>query len=293
MKPSVGDPTYTNPHKKLQKRTNDERSCGTSNPLGHQEESNSNCLPAISDNQIPSCSFKRQEMADELYERRINRALKGNVIHLVTSSLQESDHVILGELVKELKMQNVTMKISENVHPTRTTLLVTIMNASRPATCQVRTMKTMQATLHGIPIVGFDWIHACRNAQRFLIPESSMYVRSLPSKADAVDLTEHGVAYIAAGLLLHSNQQFLPLRDCAVYMESSLKPDTIRLLKQAGATILTHPSQLARKSANYSQVFAVGLKKTPPNLHVQSVPPSWVYDSVSSGRPLPASVYQT
>jgi hypothetical protein len=187
------------------------------------------------------------------------------------------------------------VKLSDSFHAKKTTLCVTTLDPSvsktNNATALVRTMKGMRAALAGVPIVSPDWIRTCLIAQRVIVPETSMYVRTLPVKVPLLPITDHGVAHLAAGKEQGAPR---PLETCSVFLCSHNK-DAVMVLRDSGATILSHSSQVRNGSkSNSNAVYVVCHDKstlTETLSHAVVVNPNWIYDSISSGVPLDAVDY--
>ena len=205
-----------------------------------------------------------------------------------------------------------TVKISDTFHATKSTIVVTTRDSYKgPNTsAQIRTMKGMQAALAGVPIVTPQWIQACLAAQKVVVPETDMYIRTLPSKVPGN--ADYGVSRIAAAME-YTKKQFLPLEHCHVFLCGVTKrkeKDVLQVLRRAGANILSHPSSVVAKlknlsscSANHdSQVVLLcdesatitgALAREIPNHHKHTLVVNvvWVYDSITSSKPLPADDY--
>jgi hypothetical protein len=117
----------------------------------------------------------------------------------------------------------------ENIQPNKTTLCIIPSSTLSPEEntniiAERRSMKAMHASLCGIPIVTPLWIHDCLQQNKCIVPESNMYIRTLPTKTNIVS-SNFGVAYLAA--TIHSTyrpqksnrlnkQCYVPLQNAAI-----------------------------------------------------------------------------
>lgn len=110
-----------------------------------------------------------------------------------------------------------------------------------------RSMKAMQACLEGIPMVSIEWIEACRRADAVVIPEPSMYVRSLPTKSNSSSNADFGAAKLAAARHFADgdSERYIPFRNKLIYLCGfSCKNESIfsALAREAGAKeVITKP----------------------------------------------------
>jgi hypothetical protein len=115
-------------------------------------------------------------------------------------------------------------------------------------------MKAMQASLHGIPIVAPTWITACLEKKAVAVPDSNLYVRTLPSKTGAP--SNFGVAYLAAAMghiKAHRNNStnsiaYNPFQNVIVYLCGFSNKNVTafaQLLREAGARQVIFQKQVA------------------------------------------------
>lgn len=178
---------------------------------------------------------------------------------------------------------------------------------------RVRTPKAMRSALAGIPIVSTVWIQECGEKGKFVIPTSSMFVRSLPTKNPALENQDNiynGVASIAADLARAKNpKQALPLSHMSVYLcgtfSASKRSDMQTISKEAGAKLLASLSDVLSKLQSRKSVVvliceatctipaAMGKKVLAALQHdpksVLIVNPKWLFDSLTCATPLPAT----
>jgi len=126
-------------------------------------------------------------------------------------------------------------------------------------------MKTMKAAIHGIPIVGEEWIGTCRDQHS--VSMRLPFIRTLRG--------ENGLAFTAAALS-HTSGQYKPFSHCKVAVDSSLS-DVGKVLRLAGGAVVSPKLATIRVCKDKGAKGAVD--------------PSWVYDSVSQGKPLPRDTY--
>lgn len=181
-------------------------------------------------------------------------------------------------------------------------------------------MKAMQALLAGIPLVSPSWILRCLEQKKVVVPESSMYIRTLPTKIANSDSYKFGVAFLAAAVDYSSDFSsiYAPLRNVNVYLngfscqnESSFGA----LLRQAGAdeVIVSKHTALSKlkalsnnckpKSSSTKMVIlcndsnvkiseSLELQVRKQRSKVIVVNAQWMFDSVSCGVALdPAAPY--
>ena len=120
-------------------------------------------------------------------------------------------------------------------------------------TARSRTLKSMRAALAGIPIVSPSYIYACQEADKVLLPQSSMMIRSLPSKTKSIEsscASTYGVAALAVRAHESTGDDLLLSRK-AVLLCGSIAPakrnDIQLLLKEAGAELLSNPTVAVTK----------------------------------------------
>jgi NAD-dependent DNA ligase len=122
-------------------------------------------------------------------------------------------------------------------------------------TPRLRTFKAMRAAINGVPIVSSDWIKACGQQNEVVVPTSSMFIRSLPTKTDELEKNGSalfGVASLAADYHRATNaKKMLPLADCFVHLCGPFSPkkrsDIQLLAKEAGAKLLSSTSDAISK----------------------------------------------
>ena len=169
-----------------------------------------------------------------------------------------------------------------------------------------RTMKTMQASLLGIPLVSSTWINDCLEKKTVLPPESTMFIRSLPTKR--TDAKAHyGVAFLAAS----GREAHAVFPGVSVYLCGfSQKNATVfrGLLHDAGVedVIVSKQTAIARvrslqapttlvllcdtnASDSISEALDEAVRKQHENIAVVNSP--WLVDSVSCGFALDPSEY--
>lgn len=152
--------------------------------------------------------------------------------------------------------RTVHLKISDVLQPDQTTMC--ILPSGVPTgdnlTAERRSMKAMQASLHGIPLVSPSWIDWCLRTREIAAPEAGMYVRTLPTKTnksgkDDDDSAKHshshnfefGVAFVAAAAAFYAAEygsRYTPLNNTTAYLVGFASQSTAtysNLLRQAGA----------------------------------------------------------
>jgi hypothetical protein len=214
------------------------------------------------------------QLADQWYQERFEAALAGSTIHVVASSLSDSETSQLALLCKHSRGWNGTsfhagqcLAVTHSTfsHMFSSPFLATIklsetFNANKTCLCilpalhgksedehnlvgMTRRCKSMQASLAGVQIVTPAWITACLDQKKVVLPPISSIIRSLPMAVDHDDYftTSHGVAKLAASKKQDSNS--LLLGNTAVYLCSAFGTtqgrDMLILLKAAGAEIVT------------------------------------------------------
>jgi hypothetical protein len=176
-------------------------------------------------------------------------------------------------------------------------------------------MKSMQATLEGIPMVTPEWIEACQKSNEVVLPESTSYVRSLPTKTNGSCNADFGVAKLAASKE-HSEtsvDMYMPLGNTYVYLcgfSCKNESNFSALSREAGAKeVITKPSSALSKlkaiGGEASAKFVVlcndsnvtisdTLEKEIRNhkQHAMVVHSQWLFDSVSCGESLPPAAFK-
>ena len=185
----------------------------------------------------------------------------------------------------------------------------------------------MRAALAGIPIVNPEWIGHCSDSKKIVPPTKTMFIRTLPSKTDALvggKVLTNGVALQAARLQqqkvgdIPKDDSTLPLRGVHVQLCSAFKApkksDVQLLLRESGASILSSASATSKllksasflnnehkvvllfddASTNMTAAQAKELKSlmvaNPGRITIAN--PHWLFDSVSCGQPAPSNLYE-
>jgi hypothetical protein len=133
-------------------------------------------------------------------------------------------------------------------------------NNNNNLTPRLRTFKAMRAAINGVPIVSSEWIQACAGqSNEVVVPTSSMFIRSLPTKTDVLEKNGaalFGVASLAADYHRSPNNNnakkiMVPLANCFVHLCGPFSPkkrsDIQVLAKEAGAKMLSSPSDAISK----------------------------------------------
>jgi hypothetical protein len=181
------------------------------------------------------------------------------------------------------------------------------LDSGTDLTASKRTIKAMQATQAGVPLVSSSWLQFCQGRPAVPAPMSTMWIRSLPCTST---YTAYGVARLAAHL--HDDATYQPLAGLAVHYCGTIPrqkvADMTLLLREAGATLILNTgslhSYLTRSATERSTVVLVcgcsvklsGPLDTKirqlPFGSVQIVHSSWVFDCISSGQALGPSAYE-
>lgn len=186
----------------------------------------------------------------------------------------------------------------------------------------MRSMKAMQACLDGVPIVSASWLEACRKASnQFVLPDSSMYVRSLPTKSNVASNAEFGVAKLAVtwarsrekGSMLDA--RYTPFQGVYIYLcgfSCKHESEFSALARHGGAKeVITKPlSALAKLKAMQSSenskyvvlcndtnsLISDALEKEIRSNHatkdIMVVNSFWLFDSISCAEPLPPTSFK-
>jgi hypothetical protein len=167
----------------------------------------------------------------------------------------------------------------------------------------------MQATRAGVPLISPAWITSFGDSNQFVLPDSSMFVRTLPTKTSRGDeIMDFGVSAIAAAIRSSRAQaptfQFKVLTDISVYLCGRFETTISKLLREAGAEVLTASKAVAKLSADGDQKVVLlcsdndckipGSVESKVEIHksqVQVVNVDWLFDSISCGSVLAASAY--
>jgi hypothetical protein len=185
-----------------------------------------------------------------------------------------------------------------------------------------RSMKAMQACLDGIPMVSAVWLEECRRSgNQFVLPDSSMYIRSLPTKSNVASRADFGVAKLAVSWnrspekISTQHLRYTPFRSFIVYLcgfSCKNESDFSALARQGGVKeVITRPlSALAKLKAmkgtenekyvilcNESNVaISDALEKEIRNCHttkhVAVVNSFWLFDSISCAEALPPTSFK-
>ena len=247
--------------------------------------------------------------ADDYYRKHIQAAFQKGVIFVCTSFLSENEEKSLKELCRHVKAStDVRITVSDAIQPSKTTICV--LSAGIPSGCNLtaerRSMKAMQASVSGIPIVSPLWIAHCLEQKKFLIPEASMYVRTLPTKT-AIDKpfsADFGVSFLAAAREYSElySLSYSPFQNCSIYLLGFSSKDGASftsLLRDAGADLITNKQSLLAKlkglstdglkkivvlcAANVSITDALEREIVNHSDMVAVVNASWLVDSISCG----------
>jgi hypothetical protein len=182
-----------------------------------------------------------------------------------------------------------------------------------------------RSALAGTPIVSPEWIKACGEQNKAVVPSSSMFIRSLPTKTADLEKIGHGVAALAAALHLSKQnpriKMVLPLANVSVYLcgtYSQSKRNDIQLLsKEGGAKILSSPAAAISKlktivkSGNNSSKVVLLCDDSSSNTMIPSalekearsavetnpgillaVKANWLFDSITCGSELHADPFE-
>ena len=262
---------------------------------------------------LPSWSVGMQcKKADDYYRRQINAAIEKGIVYVCTSFLSDVEEKALKELCRHVKtLTHLRITVSEAIQPGKTTICV--LPAGTPAGCNLtaerRSMKAMQASVLGIPIVSPLWIAFCLEQRKFVIPEASMYVRTLPTKTGIAKpfSADFGVSFLAAAKDYSESfsSRYSPFRSCAIYLlgfSSKNGTNFGSLLREAGAELITNKQSALAKlkaiscpedhgskkivvlcEANASITDALEREIAKHSDRVAVVNTSWLVDSISCG----------
>jgi hypothetical protein len=180
-------------------------------------------------------------------------------------------------------------------------------------TAEKRTLRAMQAVVAGVPLVSSAWITSCGESNQVVLPDSSMFVRTLPTKSARDDqIMDFGVSAVAAAIrssgLQLATLHFKVLNDVSVCLCGHFKAAILELLQKAGAEVLTAPETVAKLSADgdtkvvllcsdddcdYCEIF-VSIKSQGriDESQVLVVNANWLFDSISCGSVLTAGCYE-
>jgi hypothetical protein len=177
---------------------------------------------------------------------------------------------------------------------------------------QTRTLKTMQSTLSGVPIVSSRWVKECMDEECVKRPSSMHFVRTLPMKVTEGLTSDFGVAHVACALQRDDTFRVLEKHSvylCKPYSQSKLS-DITSLVKMAGAELLPTATAALRAAKKMSDESGTMVILTDDDVN-SGIPPAlqdliykspsryvivnshWLFDSISTGKPLaPVEVYQ-
>jgi hypothetical protein len=200
-------------------------------------------------------------------------------------------------------------------------------NNNNNLTPRLRTLKAMRAAINGVPIVSSEWIQACGQQNEIVVPTSSMFIRSLPTKTDELEKNGaalFGVASLAADYQRASSpgKKMLPLANSFVHLCGPFSPkkrsDIQLLAKEAGAKVLASPSDAISKlktltatGSNDSQVIWLcddsSLNAVPITMEQEAktvlqghdskgsllvVNSSWLFDTITCGSTVPPHAFE-
>ena len=188
-----------------------------------------------------------------------------------------------------------------------------------------RTMKVMQATLAGIPILCPLWVNTCLSKGEIVAPSGNMSIRTLPRKQNSNDVEcddRFGVAKHAAafhkGMRTNTLLSGVEVLICG-FSTGPMKKDITSLLQAAGATIINSQGDAYRclsdlTSSEVEKTFVFLCDDTPTNsscgisekLHalvkniqddseeanIIAVHFSWLFDCISCATVMPAKSYE-
>jgi hypothetical protein len=287
------------------------------------------------------------ESADLLYMDSITAAIEKKVLHVVTSGLSETDTEAFKKLCKETKNNHGTLflgyctvlhnendflltvcppllpcifilvkvKLTESFKSDKTTLCVVAVEPRGAnggnLVAGKRTLKAMQAGMAGVPLVSPAWITSCvESSHQFVLPDSSMFVRTLPTKTTREEqIMAFGVSAIAAAIRSSRVQaatfHFQILNDISVFLCGRFETTIAKLLREAGAEVLTASSTVVAKLSADGDPQVVllcsdkdckipGSVKSQVQIHksqVRVVNTDWLFDSISCGSVLAAGAY--
>lgn len=293
--------------------------------------------PSAKDNVAPSLqneilirpsdwnSSEKCMKADYYYDERLKMAWEKGVISIMSSLLSKEDETTLQGLSSYCKTSKVKLAITESFQRQKTTICVLpvaptlSVSTLDPTTVNTvadrRSLRAMEAMLHGVPIVTPDWISACHRESKIIMPTTSMFIRSLPSKTLPVaseSSADFGVAFLAAAIDA-SRGKYKPLSNVSIYLcgfSARKQGEVSALLRDAGAREVLTKSPAAvdrlqnlRNTASYDQKLIFLCNDTnvviSPELEqqikefckhssftrgqVSFVNTNWLYDSITCG----------
>ena len=158
------------------------------------------------------------------------------------------------------------VKTNKNTHPSKATVCLASLShkpeLASQGTANMRTLKSMRASLAGVPIVTIDWILSCIEQSRIVNPKATICIRTLQSKLPMwmnpinndsyQERALNGVLHIAARLrklqiLARSKNEVFTLkilRNCVVFASGIWKKgygpkinDVNTLIKDCGGQV--------------------------------------------------------
>jgi len=226
--------------------------------------------------------------ADALYEKRFMDAMESGVISLVVSGVEPKNMDCVNTLCS-MKISNGIKVKQKNIVDRKTTICVMPTAPNDKQEASARTLKALECSLLGIPIVSLKWVKDCVNIGGIGIPK--MFIRTLPSITGALSMKEHaryGVARLAAmwnkkpknpELLFQNTCVFL----CGVYSNEK-KKSIIKLLEQGCANLI---STSRDASMELKAVVKSSQKKISP-----SAPKKFVLLFGDQGKAIPKSLHK-
>jgi len=261
------------------------------------------------------------KLADEHYKNILSQAYQKEnaIIYIITSNINDyhkSNILALQSTLK--KSQSLTIKTPKDISALKVpTILITPcqQNPSPNKTiAQYRTVKTMRATLMGIPMVTPDWITNCLAQNKMVMPTN--FIRSLPAKLSH-EKSEGIVAQYAAALRRSTidNDGTIPIRplegwnvhllDVGNWKNKHKKNHVNLILKDLRASVINKPHAVVKKLAREKVIFLCDEDNTNVKIlsflrdvmeeHVTNVVlgnTAWLFGVVSCGRILSTKDYE-
>ena len=229
---------------------------------------------------------------------------------MVLSSINEFVGQQLQTLINNMKRNKVIIKIQNQLNH-QTVLCLTIPSTDNPSKSHFRTLKVMRAALFGIPILNPDWIAACLEQDRIVLPDPKYLITSLSTKVEssAFDHKLHtSVLRYAANhpskIIFKKPETYAFLCGTFEKGKSPKKKDIVQLLKDCEISILSSPNSLINiLSSNFSQIIilcdesehsltSTSLNRSLKNYFNQGkkrvfiVSSFWLFDCISYGEEL-------
>jgi hypothetical protein len=222
--------------------------------------------------------------------------------------------MIVCSLCFSLVVSLVKVKLADCFKPDKTTLCVLSVDPRGAnggnLVAGLRTLKAMQGAMTGVPLVSPTWITAC--GKSFVLPDSTMFVRTLPTKTTGADTTDFGVAAIAAAIRSSRMQaatlQYKVFNGVSVYLCGRFDKTIAQLMREAGAEVLTTSSTVVSKVRSLSvdggpkvillcsdkdckipTSVAKEIRSNKSQVRVVNV--DWLFDSIACGSALAAGAY--